>query len=248
MQVVPVLDIKQGLVVRGVMGERANYRPIETPLSQGPEPLAVARGLLALHPFDALYIADLDAIEGLAVEGVVAEGETRRRRGEPDAALIESLVAAHPGVTLWLDAGVANFDGAMAIDALSGVLCVVGSESVDEAETVRRLAEETDLALSLDFRGEAFVGPPELWSNESLWPETVIVMTLAKVGSGAGPDMDRLAEVMARAGRRKVFAAGGVRGPADLAALKDMGIAGALVATALHDGRISAADLAETTM
>ena len=244
MQVIPVLDVKNSLVVRGVMGDRANYRPIETPLSAGPEPLDVARGLLALHPFAALYIADLDAIEGLAVAGAIPEREERRRRGEPDAALMASLVSAHPGVTLWLDAGVTSFDEAMAIEAMPGVLCVVGSESVADAETVRRLTQETDLALSLDFRGDVFLGPPELLGDDSLWPDTLIVMTLAKVGSGAGPDFERLAAIMARAGTRNVFAAGGVRGPADLAALRDMGVAGALVATALHDGRISAGDLA----
>ena len=243
MQVIPVLDVKNSLVVRGVMGDRANYRPIETPLSSGAGPLDVARGLLALHPFEALYIADLDAIEGLAVEGVVAESEKHRRRGEPDADLMAALVAAHPGVTLWLDAGVGSFDEAMAIEALPGVLCVVGSESVEDAETVRRLSQETDLALSLDFRGDVFLGPPELLDDESLWPETLIVMTLAKVGSGAGPDFARLAEIVARAGGRRVFAAGGVRGPQDLAVLKEMGVAGALIATALHDGRISAAEL-----
>ncbi len=244
MQVVQVLDIKNGLVVRGVMGDRANYRPIETPLSADPEPLAVVHGLMSLHGFGAIYIADLDAIEGVAVDGAMDEGDRRRRRGEPDMDLMAALVAAHPGVTLWLDAGVASFDETMAVEALPGVLCVVGSESVGDAETVRRLSEETDIALSLDFRGETFLGPAELLEDDSLWPDTLIVMTLAKVGSGAGPDVDRLAEIVARAGERRVFAAGGVRGPEDLALLQDMGVAGALIASALHDGRITADDLA----
>ncbi|MBO0903492.1 HisA/HisF-related TIM barrel protein [Jiella sonneratiae] len=243
MQVVPVLDVKGGSVVRGVMGDRANYRPIETPLSNTAEPLAVARGLLSLHSFGALYVADLDAIEGVVVEGVLEEGAGRRRRGEPDEALMADLVAAHPGIALWLDAGVASFDEAMAIDALPGVLCVVGSESVDGPATVGRLSEATDFALSLDFRGEAFLGPREILDDAGLWPDRLIVMTLAKVGSGAGPDFDRLEAIRARAGDRDVFAAGGVRGPEDLRRLAAMGISGALVASALHDGRIAAADL-----
>ncbi|TFF27083.1 nickel transporter [Jiella endophytica] len=236
MQVVPVLDIKNSLVVRGVMGERANYRPIETPLSASPEPLDVAEGLMALHPFGTLYIADLDAIEG--------HGDAGRGRGEADTALIQSLLAAYPGTTIWLDAGVRTCVEAARIAAMSGLLAVVGSESVDGVESLRRLALTADFALSLDFRADAFLGPREILDDDSLWPETLIVMTLAKVGSGAGPDFERLAAVKARAGARRVFAAGGVRGPEDLRALADMGIAGALVATALHDGRISAADLA----
>jgi phosphoribosylformimino-5-aminoimidazole carboxamide ribotide isomerase len=36
----------------------------------------------------------------------------------------------------------------------------------------------------------------------------------------------------------RIFAAGGVRGPADLDALAAVGVVGALVATAIHDGRL----------
>ena len=69
-------------------------------------------------------------------------------------------------------------------------------------------------------------------------------MTLAKIGGGAGPDFTRLAEIKALAGSREVYAAGGLRGAEDLAGLAGLGIAGALVATALHEGRIGASELA----
>ena len=97
--------------------------------------------------------------------------------------------------------------------------------------------------LSLDFRGDDFLGPAELLTEASLWPRRLIVMTLARVGSGAGPDLERLASVAARAGDRAIFAAGGVRGADDVAALAKAGIAGALVSTALHDGRLAPVDL-----
>ena len=45
-------------------------------------------------------------------------------------------------------------------------------------------------------------------------------------------------------GARRLYAAGGVRGLADLTGLAQVGAAGALVATALHDGSLSAADIA----
>ena len=77
------------------------------------------------------------------------------------------------------------------------------------------------------------------------WPRNVIVMTLARVGSGAGPDVARLSEIRAKATRRSIYAAGGVRDAADLAALKGLGVAGALVATSLHDGRLTGAEIAK---
>ena len=69
-------------------------------------------------------------------------------------------------------------------------------------------------------------------------------MTLARVGAGEGPDLQRLAELRARAPDREVFAAGGVRGVDDLAQLREADVAGALIATALHTGTVSAQQLA----
>ena len=79
-----MLDLKQGAVVRARMGQRDQYRPIETPLSPTSDPVDVARGLLAVHPFATLYVADLDAIAG---------------RGDNHAALAR-LRAAFPRLTL----------------------------------------------------------------------------------------------------------------------------------------------------
>ncbi len=62
MRVIPVLDLLGGKVVRARMGDRASYRPIESPLSPTSDAVDVVRGLLAVHPFQTLYVADLDAI------------------------------------------------------------------------------------------------------------------------------------------------------------------------------------------
>ena len=223
MRIIPVLDIKHGLVVRGVMGDRANYRPIETPLAHGADPVAVTEGLLTLANFSAVYIADLDAIEG----------------GARNERVLEALAAAFPAMRFWVDAGVRSRADVEAVRAMPRCVAVLGSELVVDAEVVAALSGESDVALSLDFRGETFLGPAELLSDAALWPDRVIAMTLAKVGSGAGPDLGRLRSIKDRAGNRDVFAAGGVRGPEDIAALSDAGIAGALVATALHDGRLT---------
>lgn len=216
--------------MRARAGDRQNYAPLESPLVASPEPVAALAGLLALHPFRAAYIADLDAIE----------------RGRPNEAAIRAMAAAAPGVALWLDGGVATEAAAAAMQALGAGRVVVGSESQGEDPGLaRRLADAgRPTALSLDFRDDAFLGPPALLADAGLWPDVVVVMTLARVGGAAGPDFDRLAAIRARAGDRRVFAAGGVRGPDDLRALAAAGLAGVLVASALHDGRITAADLA----
>jgi phosphoribosylformimino-5-aminoimidazole carboxamide ribotide isomerase len=268
MQVIPVIDVRRGVAVAAVRGDRARYRPLETPLADGADPVAVAQGLRPLCPFSTLYVADLDGIEG---------------RGS-DLDMQQRLATAWPGAELWIDDGSAgsNQTGVGIPPLLSsptrgeersgeppaqqfpsplwgglgwgesqrsqvGVSHVLGSESLaslEDYEYARRRVGPAAL-LSLDFRGDDFAGPPELLADATFWPDRVIVMTLARVGSGEGPDLARLASVISRAGSRKVYAAGGVRHIGDLRALRDIGAAGALVATALHAGQIKTGDLEE---
>jgi phosphoribosylformimino-5-aminoimidazole carboxamide ribotide isomerase len=224
MDLVPVIDLKGGVVVHARRGGRANYRPIETPLSPTSAPLDVTRGLMGLHPFRRLYIADLDAIAGT--------GDNR--------ASVQEISRAFPALELWVDRGIAKPGDAGAWRALGLGPVVLGSESALDIATLRQAlaASGDDAVLSLDFRGEDFQGPPEVLADATHWPRRVIAMTLARVGSGEGPDLQRLSQIKARAGGRSVYAAGGVRDARDLVALGRLGVVGALVATALHDGRL----------
>lgn len=227
-QIIPVLDLMGGQVVRGVRGDRAHYRPIVSPLAASAAPVDIARGLAGLWRFDRYYLADLDAIEGRA----------------PNLAALEALCAAFPDAEFWLDAGVRTVADARALLANWQLTVVLGSESVESVSVVSELAGEARIVLSLDYRGDAFIGPPALEEDAGLWPGRVIAMTLGRVGSGTGPDVERLANIRARGEGRAVFAAGGVRGADDLARLAAAGIDGALVASCLHDGRLDRAALA----
>ena len=227
MRVIPVIDLMAGEVVRALMGDRASYRPIETPLSPTSDPVDVVRGLLAVYPFPTLYVADLDAIQ---------------RKGDNFPAL-RRVRAEFPELSLWVDNGAAD---AGALDALIGPNLgapVIGSESQSDSALIARHRGSARIVLSLDFRGDAFQGAAEILAEPALWPRRVIVMTLARVGSGAGPDLERLAAIRSIAGGREIYAAGGVRDAVDLSALKAAGAAGALSASALHEGRITGADL-----
>ncbi|MBV9680621.1 MAG: hypothetical protein JO046_02425, partial [Solirubrobacterales bacterium] len=67
----------------------------------------------------------------------------------------------------------------------------------------------------------------------------LLVIDLARVGSGSGPPLDAVAELNAALPEVAIYAGGGVRDTADLRALESAGAAGALVATALHEGRLT---------
>ena len=228
MRIIPVLDLKGGEVVRAERGDRDRYRPIVTPLSASSDPVAVAEGLRRLHPFSTFYIADLDAIEGRA----------------PNSAALARLRTMPDAPDLWVDAGLAEEEMVAAALAEAGINPVLGSESQRDEVLLRRFRDHPGLILSLDFFADGFRGPPSLLDQPELWPERVIVMTLAKVGSAAGPDFARLKQIRAKAGSRLVIAAGGVRGEADIRELSSLGIAAALIATSLHDGTLTSGQLA----
>ena len=95
--------------------------------------------------------------------------------------------------------------------------------------------------LSLDFRGDGLVGPAELRREPWLWPDDLIVMSISRVGSDLGPDITLLESLLRASPGKRVYAAGGVRHLVDLHRLRDLGAAGALVSTALHQGRIASA-------
>jgi uncharacterized protein related to proFAR isomerase len=69
----------------------------------------------------------------------------------------------------------------------------------------------------------------------ALWPKRLIVMTLERVGSGAGPDLDTLQAVRRLAPEAMLIGAGGIRSEDDLARAAAAGADAWLVASALHD-------------
>lgn len=230
MQIIPVIDIRGGVVVHAMGGNRDGYRPIVTPLAEGSDPVDVVAGFRRLFPFPLVYVADLDGI----------------MQARPDLATIARLSAGLSDVEFLVDNGAADRRAASELMAIPRVGAVIGSETMRTAEAAALLfgGAPERLALSLDYKGDVLQGPAGLLAMAAQWPRRVIAMTLAAVGADAGPDCRRVAAIKALAGpERAVFAAGGVRDAADLDALESVGAAGVLVASALHSGKIKAGDL-----
>ena len=227
MQAIPVIDLMGGRVVRARMGDRASYQPLESPLSRTSDPVAVVNALLSVYPFSTLYAADLDAIQ--------TSGD--------NLPALRRIRAEFPALQLWVDNGATD---AAAVEALIGANLgtpVIGSELQRDSALIAHHSGSAHIVLSLDFRGDAFQGPGQILAAPALWPRRIIVMTLARVGSSAGPDLARFAAIRSIAGGRQLYAAGGVRDATDLSALKAAGASGALIATALHERRVVGADL-----
>jgi phosphoribosylformimino-5-aminoimidazole carboxamide ribotide isomerase len=233
MRVVPVIDLSAGRAVHAVRGERQNYRPV-----RGGDPLWLARAFRSELGLDELYVADLDAIGGEAAQGASIGDLAREAR-------------------VMVDAGVSEPHRARSLLDVGAHRVVVGTETLTGPDALDRLLAELPegaVILSVDLREGRTLSPhPQLAGLPALDAvarlrltglREAIVLDLARVGTGAGPDVDLIAELHAAFGDLELLVGGGVRDAADLRALGDAGAAGALVATALHRGVIGRRELA----
>jgi phosphoribosylformimino-5-aminoimidazole carboxamide ribotide isomerase len=237
MRVIPVIDLKSGAAVHAVRGERERYRPLSSEIIAGSDPIRVARAVRERFGLEELYVADLDAIAGGPVH--------------------EELVAALAAeARMTVDAGVTEAAAVRRLLGLGAARVVIGTETLADQAALERLRAElpdAPLALSLDLRsGRVLSKDPELARLEAAEAlvqlehcdvREVIVLDLARVGSGEGPDVALMRELHARSPELELLAGGGVRNVGDLRALAEAGAAGALVATALHGGAIGADEL-----
>jgi HisA/HisF family protein len=236
-RVIPVIDLKGGVAVHAVRGDRERYRPLASRIVDGADPVAVTRAVRDRLGLDELYVADLDAIAG--------------GPGTPD--LVAALARE---ARVMVDAGVASAAAVARLVDLGAARVVIGTETLPGAAAFERLLAElpgAPLALSLDLRGGRVLSPDPALAEQSpadalarlaaAGAREAIVLDLARVGSGEGPDVALVHELRTRVPGVELLAGGGVRHAEDLRALAAAGASGALVATALHAGAIDAAGL-----
>jgi phosphoribosylformimino-5-aminoimidazole carboxamide ribotide isomerase len=237
MRIIPVIDLMDAKVVHAVAGRRREYRPLVTPLCDGSAPLAVARAFREHFGLTELYLADLDAITGQP----------------PMIGIFAAL--RDDGFALWVDAGVRTLRETQAL-AEVGAGIVVGLETLPGpdtlAETLAVYGER--VMFSLDLRNGAPLGRLDGWQRPdahgisaeavALGVRRLLVLDLARVGVGAGIGTEELCALLASMYPDvEIVAGGGIRDRADLLKLKQCGVSAVLVASALHTGRITRADI-----
>ncbi len=244
MKILPVIDLLAGQVVRGIAGRRSEYRPIVSQLCGDASPASVARAFVEKLQLTEAYVADLDAIGG----------------AEPAWTIYESLVQC--GLVLWVDAGVGDIERAKKLadwryrgSQLSGI--VVGLETVPSPDSLAAMMKVVGierLVFSLDLKTGKPLTTSAAWRDLEalqiaetaidLGIQRMIVLDLASVGMGAGVSTESLCRQLHTAHPNlELTAGGGVRGRDDLISLRKAGCSAALVASALHDGRLTLNDL-----
>jgi phosphoribosylformimino-5-aminoimidazole carboxamide ribotide isomerase len=236
MRIIGVLDLTAGQAVHARAGIRESYTPVRQvgDTAVDGDAIELARVYTGQFGVDELYVADLDAIVNAT----------------PPHNVVHSVASLR--VPVWLDAGVSSTHTAQLALAAGATRVIVGLETLSSFEALDDICRAIGgdrVAFSLDLRnGEpvALHGSIENIARRAAdaGVSALTVIDLARVGMGSGPDLESIARVRTAVRELTLIAGGGVRGPGDLARLADEGCDGALVASALHDGRLTAVDVA----
>ena len=222
MILIPVIDLLQGLAVHARQGLRDSYRALDSSLCRDGAVLPLVDTLVQDWGATHLYLADLDAIQGTGNH----------------LALLQQIRSRFPQLTLWLDGGFRTPDDIRTLREQLSVRCVVGSES-----WISDQALPHDCVLSVDSDADGPRDPSGICCDSTRLPDELILMNLSRVGSAQGPDLALLQHWQQRTPQARLYAAGGVRDAEDLQRLRTAGAAGVLLASALHAGHLSPADL-----
>jgi phosphoribosylformimino-5-aminoimidazole carboxamide ribotide isomerase len=252
MLIIPVLDVTRGVAVHAIAGNRARYAPVRSVLAQdrAGDPLALARAFRGLGA-PACYVADLDGIAGGAVQ----------------VELIHRLAGAGQGFggPLFVDAGVSNPDRAAELLRCGAARVVVGLETLRSFADFGAIVDAVGprrVIFSLDLRLGAPIVHPALHDVGRVAPDaaalaeravaegarSVLVLDVGRAGTGVGVDLGLVELLRRRLPDVELLAGGGVLERRDLDRLAVAGCDGALVASALHAGRITADEVGDLSL
>ncbi|MBC6414083.1 MAG: nickel transporter [Chromatiales bacterium] len=217
MKLIPAIDLMGGKVVQAQGGIRRRYRPLRTNYFTDASPIKVIQTLSKMLDLRIIYLADLDAI--------TKQGNHNR--------LIADIHRNFPELELWVDSGIATYTELTTQDLSDSLTAIVGTETLNQ--NLSYFVDENYI-LSLDFQGKQLLGHNVLRQIQ-YWPSRTIVLSLDRIGSCSGTNIERLKQLRTRyAG--ELYVGGGIHNQADLKALANLGVSGALVATALYTGTL----------
>jgi phosphoribosylformimino-5-aminoimidazole carboxamide ribotide isomerase len=240
MRIIPVIDIKESQVVRGIAGRRSEYRPVVSRLTHSTKPLDVAEAFRTQFGLTTIYLADLDAIAGAPP----LLGTFRALQGRGFQVLVDAGMRDVSQVMVLADAGV------------QGV--VLGLETIDGPDVLGQVCRQIGferIFFSLDLKDGRPLGNLSAWTSPEpfaiaeqaigLGIRRLILLDLARVGMGEGTGTEPLGrKLRSLYPNVEVIVGGGVRDAEDLRRLEKWGASGVLVASALHDGRLASVKLA----
>jgi HisA/HisF family protein len=236
MQVIPVIDLRGGLAVHAIAGARSNYRPVNAAGVTNGDLQQLAQFFGARMP-TAIYVADLDAIEGSTIQ---LDGW--------------ELISRFSQCPLWIDSGIQDEESVaerfeQVQERQIDCTFVLSSETLSSATSIghiRQVVSSEKLILSLDRKNGVPLSKKAplrevdlLLAAEAAGINRVIALELASVGVGrSNAFLDSWTALTSEFSRFHWYLGGGIRGAADLEEAERRGFCGVLAATAILQGSL----------
>jgi phosphoribosylformimino-5-aminoimidazole carboxamide ribotide isomerase len=237
MKIIPVIDVLNGIAVHGIKGERKRYQPLKSILCSSSEPVELASVFESLG-FNALYLADLDAILGKSANFN-----------------IYNQIIAKTSLDLMVDAGVSDIATAEEVLEAGVSKIVIGTETLDRLDFVSHAVNTFDndrIVISIDQKGgkilslsDSIISMDVLSITKKLVDlgvNQIILLDLDRVGTEYGANQELLRNILDVI-KVDLLVGGGITSLQELKELKTLGIYGALVATVLHKGKLTIDEL-----
>lgn len=263
-RVIPVIDLKEGMVVHAIRGQRQRYQPVQGVLTASPKLADVVEAMSSKLGLTQFYLADLDAIEAIHAARLGPNRNqlpAKAHKASLNLKQLEELIRQQLGrLGFMVDAGANNLESARTVLAAGAAQVIIGTETLfrmQDLELILANLESNRVIMSLDSRQGQILGlapelagltPPQaLEKLLGLGARHFILLELDRVGSQSGPDQGFLADCLRLLEAHRLpglepaslLVGGGVSGYDDLKQLQAAGAAGALVATALHNGSLT---------
>jgi phosphoribosylformimino-5-aminoimidazole carboxamide ribotide isomerase len=237
LEIIPVIDILDGLAVHAIKGVRKNYKPVRSVLTVSADPVKVAAAFKGLG-FKELYVADLNAIAG----------------NNDNLSVIRQIVD-ETKLRLMVDAGVNDLKKVRRVIQQGASKIIVGTETLSSIifikEAINTLGAKC-IVVSLDMKNGQLLSKldPGKFSNpievlrlfQRMGLTQAILLDLARVGSEEGVDIAFLKKVLESVDI-EILVGGGIKDINDVVNLRKLGVFGVLLATSLHSGKIAMNDL-----
>ncbi len=175
--------------------------------------------------------------------------------GGPANYTLYDEIKTKANIDLMVDAGISDREKAEKVLKAGVSKMVIGTETLNDLAFVNESIKsfgKSRVIVSLDVKEGKLESISDVIRSmnslslatrlQNMGVSTVIVLDLARVGAKCGVNKSMIKDVCDRT-NLDVWVGGGIRGIKDIEELRNIGVSGALIATALHAGKLTAKKL-----
>jgi len=211
MNIIPAIDIKGGMVVRAMGGNRKYYQPVHISLNQSSDPIVFTRKIVQLYHPSVIYLADLDSLNN--------DGDNTN--------IIIELCNLFKNIIFWVDVGNRKINSL----EKNNIIHVMCSECLKKIKNFNYIYKNH--IYSYDYK-DGIIGFKYFQKLDSKYKNKIILMNMSDVGTSKGPDYKHIKRTC-RSSKKEYYVAGGINSVFDIIRLRNMKVNGVIVSSILFN-------------